>query len=159
MKKIAIISGVLVILAGSIVAVLVRTVSKRRVQTNQTGDMYTNKVVSEIKTVKGTLVKGFPEDFPVYPGATLVESKGREKPLNTSQDLQAEWVTQDPVKEVMEWYVQALHEQGWIVETPVDPEAVGEQVTHIEHDNLKGYVGVELEAGETQIVVDFSVAD
>lgn len=111
------------------------------------------------KEVKGELLPGFPTDFPIYPGATLVGSSNNNVEGKPDNGYRVKWTSHDGVVKVMAWYLQELTKNKWIItEKPTDPASSGEQATHIEKNGLSGFVAAENEGaeGEVEIVVDLN---
>ena len=86
-----------------------------------------------------TLAPGFPEDFPVYAGATL----DRSEPVEGA--VLARWKTPDPVSQVAEFYKQALAEEPWEILAMDDmPETslVGIQITRTDIPDVTGAMAI-----------------
>ncbi len=104
-----------------------------------------------------TVVAGFPQ-VPVFPEAKLINSY--KKSDQTRVGYEGHWTTQEPVAEVMKWYLSALRDDGWqITSPPEDPEADGEQFAVVRNDDWVLNLIVEDEdgVGTTDIEVEFPV--
>ncbi len=147
---------VLILAVSTLTLVLLINVIKQR-QTSTThaseNSFTPDEAINQVEG-KNSLISDFP-DFPVYPQAIIQESSMRREPIHSGKDLHAVWVTNDPVKPVMEWYLSELEKSGWQVTPPDDMESVGEQVAQLSKDSLVGYIGIELEEQHTEIVIDF----
>lgn len=92
-----------------------------------TGNFESEVVVTEDGTYRasgkegGSLISGFPADFPVMPGMKLISSglvedlEGEETAglVTGSKMYVAEWETDKTVAEVMAYYQQELPEKNW----------------------------------------------
>lgn len=61
------------------------------------------------------LPEGFPDEVPVYPDGTVVESAFQKQPQANSFSLTV--VTTGSITEVIEFYTKAFEDNGWTVET------------------------------------------
>lgn len=104
----------------------------------------------------GSIVNGFPEDFPVYPGAFLVGSAKINPPNIPDVGYRVKWELETGIStfDVMTWYKRELLETGWMFEDPDDWNGIQEFIAPIERDNLKGDITVEIESDEIEIIVD-----
>jgi hypothetical protein len=105
--------------------------------------------------LKAQITPGFPSDFPVYNGATLVGS-ATDTPSDYSQTYRVKWDLAPGTSTVdaMQWYKKELTAGGWGFEDPDSWANVDEFVAQIQRDGLKGYIAVENESGEIEVVVD-----
>ena len=86
-----------------------------------------------------TLAPGFPQDFPVYTGATLDRSESVEGAVL------ARWKTPDPVSQVAEFYKQALAEDPWEIlatDDIPDTDLVGIQITRTDIPDVTGAMAI-----------------
>lgn len=110
--------------------------------------------------IKGQIMQGFPEDFPVYPGAVLQGSATVNTSDVPAQGYRVKWTLDlgdSSVPEIMNWYERELPSAGWNYTPPDDPESVGEQVAVISKDDLVGYIAAEIEDNIIEIIVDLRV--
>jgi len=63
---------------------------------------------------EGALAEGFPEEFPIYDGASVKASAAVETGGQTQYS--ATLGTSDPVSDVHEWYKSELSSDGWTIE-------------------------------------------
>lgn len=98
--------------------------------------------------VKGELIDGFPEGFPVYPGAILIASSKTNPDGLPDSGYRARWDILDgsTTTEVLAWYKKELTAAGWDFTDPDDPEGVGELIAKLNHNKkeLYGYVAAEI---------------
>lgn len=113
---------------------------------------------SEKVELTGELIPDFPI-LPIYENATLVNSY--KKTEGQRVGFEANWITSDPVNIVMNWYMQQVQNDGWIViESPENPDADSEQFAVLEKDGRSLHLTVEQETlTETEIHAEFPLAD
>lgn len=109
----------------------------------------------QFQEVEQALVQNFPS-IPIYPGATIDDSY--EKIIKGENGYEAEWYTTDSVKQVLEYYLYALPEDGWILD--FIPENFNAYETQYEahKGNQKLFLMIEVaetKENMTEIVAEF----
>jgi hypothetical protein len=104
----------------------------------------------------GIIAEGFPDDFPVYPGAELVGSVINNPAGMPDTSYTVKWhIAPDlTVTELIFWYKEELEVRGWEVEEPEVWEGMTEQVVRMENADFKGSFLVEDEGDEVELIAD-----
>jgi hypothetical protein len=104
---------------------------------------------------KGQIVAGFPADFPVYMGATLVGSAKDYPADSPKESYRVKWdlIPGTSTLDAMRWYKEELTKSGWNFEDPNDWTSIDEFVAKITRDSLGGFITVENESGELEVLV------
>jgi hypothetical protein len=108
---------------------------------------------------EGEIVAGFPEDFPVFPGAVLIGSAINNPPGIKDSGYRVKWLLpkDEALTEIINWYKRELKADGWVTDNPDSWEGISELVLQIERGNLKGYIAAEHEDDEIELVADVRV--
>jgi len=117
------------------------------------GKVTPEEIPSTPKT-ENNLSADFPEDFPIYPGATLKSSSSTE--TDGKKGISALWITGDSKEKVSEFYKKSLEESGWKITNSFS----GKEFFNysFEKDSVGGFVGVgKGEKGATAISVTLGI--
>lgn len=131
-------------------------ISGKNVKVDSGGDKVTitgegGKVAIE---TGGDLPDSFPKDFPVYPGAKLVNSfsaKGEE-----GDGVSVVWETGDSFDKVTDFYKKKLQEDGWKVESTFEQK--DSFTSSFKKGEVGGFIGVTVgDGGKVTISVTIGV--
>ncbi len=142
---VAIVVVVLIIL-GTLGKIIQRKISQKVTLKSNEGDFTFEE--------GGKLPEGFPQDFPVYPGAKLTSSwtAGGESSKGTS----VVWESDDATSKVADFYKSELVAKGWKITANFNQEDTS--TYSFEKNNVSGFFGVAKgEKGKTNISVTIGV--
>ena len=100
--------------------------------------------------VKGKVVRGFPQDLPLYQGAVVVESYGGESGWGAS------FVADDSFAKVVNFYNDSLPKLGWT--TDVRKQSDTNFVFEIKNDKNQGKVIVNTAADGKKTAITMTLA-
>ncbi len=139
----------LLFLAAILIGLLGATYFVNRVRRDNSQDQIIEENGSQIaiEDVEG-LPSNFPEDFPIYPGATIEESFiSRDAEIEA---LSVVWMTTDSVEQVGEYFDNELGNSGWSVEyTSGDDESV---VFSFSKGEVGGFAGIGKTEDNTVVI-------
>ncbi|HJX59274.1 hypothetical protein A2V61_01115 [Candidatus Woesebacteria bacterium RBG_19FT_COMBO_47_8] len=96
----------------------------------------------------------FPDDFPIYPGATLKSSSSTE--TDGKKGISALWTTADPQDKVAEFFKSNLEALGWKITNSFGGKGFSNY--SFEKELVKGFIGVGVgEKGTTAISVTLGI--
>lgn len=105
--------------------------------------------------VEENLVAGFPT-IPIYPRAEIDDSY--RKTVRNEKGYEAEWYTTDSVKQVLEFYREALPQDGWVLDFIPENFDAYETQYEAHKGNQKLYLMIEVAETNnnlTEIVAEF----
>lgn len=154
-NKNSILAGAVILFAlvSSLVWIVVRQTSTDKDKTTNLQQKLEVATDPSFPEVGGALIEGVPS-LPVYPEATLVASAKTNPPDQPDSGYRIKWRTTGSVAEIMTWYQKEMPKNGWTIEPSNDPDNTGEQVTQISKGDFSGYIGVESEEQQVEIVVE-----
>jgi len=102
---------------------------------------------------EGALAEGFPEEFPIYDGATVKASAAVE--TGGATQYTATLGTSDPVGDVFDWYKSELSSNGWSIENEMRVSTgEGESaVVSAKKDGMEAAATIAEDGGETAVVI------
>ena len=108
---------------------------------------------------EGSLVEGFPGDFPIYDGVTI-DSSTKFAGDGQSQ-YYAMMLTSDEVSEVSDWYKSELASEGWSIESDTTMSTGDGDMTAlmVKKGNSEASLSISNTGGETEIVVTVIVSE
>lgn len=101
----------------------------------------------------GKLPEGFPTDFPVYPGAKIVNSFTAN--TEGKDGMSVVWESSDSVGAVSGFYKTNLVSNGW--KTTATFEQAGSMTTSFEKEGWGGFMGITTAEGKTTISATIGV--
>jgi hypothetical protein len=97
--------------------------------------------------------QNFPSDFPLFPGAVLVDSS--EIDSAQGKGFSIIWETDNPSPEVADYYRVQLAENGWLITSSFEEE---ESFTFtFEKEKVRGFLGLTVNNGKTVVSVTIGV--
>ena len=97
--------------------------------------------------------ENFPSDFPLFPGAVLIDSSEIESAQGKGFSII--WETSNPFPEVADYYRAQLTEKGWLITSSFEKE---ESFTFtFEKEKVKGFLGVTANNGKTVVSATIGV--
>src|SRR3989344_5477390 len=108
----------------------------------------------EVPTSVNSLPQNFPQDFPVYPDASIKTSWTTQGELK--EGISVLWESEDTPLKVADYYKKKLGEFGWSVGSSFESE--GSYTISFEKETGEGFMGITRgEGGLTQISVTVGV--
>lgn len=101
----------------------------------------------------GKLPANFPDDFPIYAGATI---DGKTSSYGTTENgltYSVKWMAKADSKKVLEFYKEDLHKNGYVV-TNIDEQSSGTTVIMLQES--KGSILLQPKEKDTLITANFS---
>ncbi len=132
-------------IAGRLGEGLIAKITGQKVEISQEGNRVT--VTDENQEISfesgGKLPEGFPKDFPIYPGATLVSSFSAKG--ENGDGLSVVWETGDPFAKVAEFYKKGLEDGSWTIVSSYEKQ--GSLTSTFKKGETEGFVGIAAEEG------------
>lgn len=100
---------------------------------------------------KGKVVRGFPQDLPLYKGAVVVESYGGASGYGAS------FITDDSLNKVVNFYNVGLIQLGWTVDAKKQSDT--NFIFEIKNDKNRGRVIVNTAADGKKTAITMTIAD
>jgi hypothetical protein len=124
---------------------------------NDTVTITTDEGEATISGGDGALAEGFPEEFPIYDGASVRASASVETGGKTQYS--ATLGTSDPVSDVYDWYKSELSSGGWTIENDMHiTTGEGESaVLSAKKSGMEAAATIAEDDGETAIVITLIV--